>query len=159
VTALDVIVWAVDPEHNTLESAADYLIDFASEYLAHSRIAFRFDIPVALPSIVLDGRSRHDLLLAVKETLNNIVRHGEATEVEFRMTCAEDQFNIIISDNGKGFDTKARHGGNGLKNLPVRLSKFDGRYRVESLMGKGTVVTIEMRLSRRPEELLAKGDS
>jgi signal transduction histidine kinase len=110
VTALDIIVWAVDPKDNSLESVADYLSDFASEYLSHSEVACRFDIPIAMPSIVLDGRLRHALLLAVKETLNNIERHAHATEVEFRMTFAEDRLEIVISDNGKGFDAKTKRG-------------------------------------------------
>src|ERR1035437_7522384 len=58
VTALDVIVWAVDPKDNSLESVADYLGDFAGEYLAHSGITCRFDIPVALPPIVLEEIGR-----------------------------------------------------------------------------------------------------
>jgi signal transduction histidine kinase len=146
VTALDVIVWAVDPKDNSLESVADYVGDFASEYLSHSGITCRFDIPVALPSIVLDGRLRHGLLLAVKETLNNVERHAQATEVEFRMAVAEDLLEIVISDNGRGFDATKQHDGNGLKNLPLRLSKLGGRYAVGSEVGKGTVVTIAIRL-------------
>jgi signal transduction histidine kinase len=148
VTALDVIVWAVDPKDNSLESVADYLGDFVSEYLSHSGIICRFDIPVALPSIVLEGRLRYGLLLAVKETLNNVERHARATEVEFRMICAEGHLHIIIADNGKGFDTQKRHGGNGLKNLPLRLAKLGGRYNVESSIEKGTVVTIGLCLSQ-----------
>lgn len=147
VTNLDIIVWAVDSERNSLESATDYLIDFVSECLSHHEIVCRFDIPVTLPSVMLDGRLRHDLLLAVKETLNNIVRHSQATEVVFRMTFSEDQLNISISDNGKGFDTKEKHGGNGLKNLPLRLSKIGGRYSIESFIGKGTNVSIELHVS------------
>ena len=155
VTALDIIVWAVDPKDNSLESVADYLSDFASEYLSHSGIICRFDIPVTLPTIVLDGRLRHGLLLAVKETLNNVERHAQATEVQFQMTLAEDQLEIVISDNGKGFDTKTRHRGNGLKNLPLRLSKLGGRYRIESSTGNGTIVTIGLRLSPRTETMPA----
>ena len=155
VTALDVIVWAVDPKDNSLESVADYLGDFAGEYLSHSGIACRFDIPVALPPIVLEGRLRHGLLLAVKETLNNVERHAQATEVEFRMAIVEDQLEIVISDNGKGFDTRTKHRGNGLKNLPLRLSKLGGRYTVESSLGNGTVVTIGLRISPPPETAAA----
>jgi signal transduction histidine kinase len=151
VTALDVIVWAVDPEQNSLESAADYLSDFASDYLSDSGIVCRFDIPVALPLIVLDGHLRHELLLAVKETLNNVVRHAQATEVEFRMAFAEDQLQIIISDNGKGFEAQKKQGGNGLKNLPLRLSKLGGRYSIESSVGKGTTITIGLCVSPRTE--------
>ncbi len=159
VTALDVIVWAIDPKDNSLESVADYLGDFASEYLSHSGIACRFDIPVALPSIVLEGRLRHGLLLAVKETLNNVERHAQATEVQFRMTFAEDQLEIVISDNGRGFDTKTKRRGNGLKNLPLRLSKLGGRYGIESSLGNGTIVTIGLRLSLRTETIPASGQS
>jgi signal transduction histidine kinase len=151
LTALDTIVWAVDPEDNSLESVADYLSDFANDYLYHSGIACRFDIPVALPAIVLNGRLRQDLLLAVKETLNNVERHAGATEVEFRMTYAEDYIHIIISDNGKGFEPSHTHGGKGLKNLARRLSTLGGRYSIESSTGKGTVVTIGLRLSERGE--------
>jgi signal transduction histidine kinase len=139
----------VDPEDNSLESVADYLSDFASEYLSHSRITCRFDVPVALPSIMLDGRLRHDLLLAVKETLNNVERHAQATEVKFRMAFSDNQLQIVISDNGKGFDANKKHGGNGLKNLSLRLSKLGGQYVVESSIGKGTLVTIELHLLPR----------
>jgi signal transduction histidine kinase len=134
---------------------ADYLSDFASEYLSHSEVTCRFDIPVAMPSIVLDGRLRHALLLAVKETLNNIERHAHATEVEFRMTFAEDQLEIVISDNGKGFDAKTKRGGNGLKNLSLRLSQLGGRYGLESSMGKGTIVTIGLRVLSRTDKMPA----
>jgi signal transduction histidine kinase len=155
VSALDIIVWAVDPEDNTLESVADYLSDFTSDYLAHSGIACRFDIPVALPTIILNGRLRHDLLLAVKETLNNIERHAQATEVAFRITFADDQLQLVISDNGKGFETKQKHWGKGLKNLSIRLSKLGGRYTIESSPGKGTIVTIGLRFSLLKETIPA----
>lgn len=157
VSSLDTIVWAVDPEHNSIESVADYLSDFAGEYLSHSGIACRFDVPVALPAIALDGRSRHNLLLAIKETLNNIVRHSHATEVNFRMSCAEDLLQIIISENGIGFNPKASYCGNGLKNLPLRLSKLGGRYSVESAVGKGTIVTVGLRLSSRTDKVSVSG--
>jgi signal transduction histidine kinase len=157
VTALDIIVWTIDPKDNSLESVADYLSDFASEYLSHSGITCRFDIPIAMPSIVVDGRLRYDLVLAVKETLNNIVRHAQATEVEFQMAFEEDQLQITISDNGKGFASKRPPGGNGLKNLPLRLSKLGGQYDIESLIGKGTIVTIRLRLSQRTETVPANG--
>jgi signal transduction histidine kinase len=158
VSALDGIVWAVNPEDNSLQSVADYLSDFASDYLSHSGIACRFDIPVALPSTVLDGRLRHDLLLAVKESLNNIVRHARATEVEFRIAVADDQFEIVISDNGTGFDSKLPGAGNGLRNLQLRLSKLGGGYEVESAPGKGTKVRIRFRLSV-PTESVTSGQS
>src|SRR5262249_27165106 len=104
IAALDVIVWAVDPEDNSLQSVADYLSGFAGEYLSASGTACRFKIPVTFPDVTLNGRVRHGLLMAVKETLNNIVRHSDATEVVFSMGVAGDDLEIVIADNGKGFD-------------------------------------------------------
>jgi signal transduction histidine kinase len=145
IAALDVIVWAVDPEDNSLQSLGDYLAGYAEEFFSHTNISCRFKIPVAFPQITLDGRARHDLLLAVKETLNNIVRHAEATEVEFCMMVAGGNLEIAITDNGKGFEGSGD--GHGLKNLSSRLVQLGGACTVESSIGGGTAVEIHLPLA------------
>lgn len=151
IAALDVIVWAVDPEANSLQSLADYLSGYADEYLAHSGIACRFKIPASLPSVTLDGRIRHDLFLAVKETLHNVVRHSQATEVEFQLTVGEGAIDISISDNGAGFKVEGMKDGHGLKNISGRLNKIGGRCQMESLAGVGTKVSISLPLPATKE--------
>ncbi|HWI56476.1 MAG TPA: ATP-binding protein, partial [Bacillota bacterium] len=146
IAALDVIVWAVDPEDNSLQSLADYLSGFAGEYLSHSNVACRFKIPVTFPPVMLEGRVRHDLFLAVKETLNNVVCHANASEVEFGIAVAESALEIVIADNGKGFDASVPSEGNGLKNLRGRLAKLGGRCVVESHPGGGTNMSIRLPL-------------
>lgn len=144
ISALDVIVWAVDPEDNSLQSLADYLGGYVGEYLSASGITCRFKIPVVFPPIMLDGRIRHDLLLAVKETLNNIVRHANATEVEFGIAAAAGVLEIVVADNGSGFDAATVKYGNGLENLSARLAKCGGSCLVESHIGAGTTVKIRL---------------
>jgi len=144
IAALDVIVWAVDPEDNSLQSLADYMTGHTEEFFSHTNISCRFKVPVTFPQITLDGRTRHDLLMAVKEALNNIVRHAEATEVEFRMAVVKSDLEIEIADNGKGFE--GSRDGHGLKNLPARLLKLGGACVVESLVGGGTTVKIHLPL-------------
>jgi signal transduction histidine kinase len=151
ISALDVIVWAVDPEDNSLQSLADYLASFVSEYLSNSGISCRFKIPVSVPPVMLEGRVRHDLLLAVKETLNNIVRHSGASEVEFRLATTEDVLEIVVVDNGTGFDTGTVKAGHGLENLSSRLKKLGGAYEVTSHTGTGTTVKILLPLSEKVE--------
>ena len=144
IAALDVIVWAVDPEDNSLQSLADYMTGHAEDFFSHMDISCRFKVPVAFPDMNLDGRVRHDLLMAVKEALNNVVRHAEATEVEFGMSVDDDALAIDIADNGKGFDGGGE--GHGLKNLPARLLKLGGTCKVESRIGGGTTVKIRLPL-------------
>jgi len=150
IVALDGIVWAVDPGDNSLQSLADYLSGYTREYLVNSDIACRFKIPITLPDVKLDGETRHELLLVVKEILNNIVCHAEATEVEFQMNLVDDILEITIADNGRGFDTATEADGHGLKNLPARLKKVGGSCRVESLSAIGTTVCIQLPLPAAP---------
>lgn len=156
ISALDVIVWAVDPEDNSLQSLADYLSGYTDEFFSHTNIACRFKVPVSFPAITLEGRVRHDLLLAVKEALNNVVRHADATEVEFAMAMAGDALEIDISDNGKGIPTPTQGSGHGLKNLSARLQKLGGDCRLESRDGGGTLVRIRLPLATSGE-LTSKG--
>lgn len=144
IAALDVIVWAVDPEDNSLQSLADYMTGHAEDFFSHTNIACRFRVPVAFPPMNLEGRMRHDLLMAVKEALNNVVRHSEAAEVEFRMSVDENVLAIDIADNGKGFEGDGQ--GHGLKNLPMRLVKLGGTCVVESHIGGGTTVKLRLPL-------------
>jgi signal transduction histidine kinase len=146
IAALDVIVWAVDPEDNSLQSLADYLSGFAGEYLSHSDLVCRFNIPVTLPPAMLEGRVRHELFLAVKETLNNVVRHAQASEVELGLAVEQGALEIVITDNGKGFNTAAPSDGNGLKNLQSRLAKLGGSCAIESRAGHGTTVRLRLPL-------------
>jgi signal transduction histidine kinase len=147
VAALDVIVWAVDPEDNSLQSLADYLTGYTREYLSNSSIPCRFKVPVAFPDVKLDGQIRHELLMVVKETLNNIARHAAATEVEFQLSFADNTLEICIGDNGKGFDPDAEAGGHGLKNHLARLTKIGGSCRIESRPGSGTIVRLRLPVS------------
>jgi len=146
VAALDVIVWAVDPEDNSLQSLADYLSAYAGEYLSSTNIACRFKVPISFPPVTLDGRVRHELLMTIKETLNNIVRHAKATEVEFGMTVSDNKLDIVIIDNGKGIQSTTEHEGHGLKNLSARMKLLGGSYRAELRGSGGTIVTVSLSL-------------
>jgi signal transduction histidine kinase len=147
IAALDVIVWAVDPEDNSLQSLADYLTGYTTEYFTHTQIACRFKVPVSLPPITLEGRVRHDLLMTVKEALNNVVRHAEATELEFRLDVVDGSLEIDIADNGKGVEPAAQSSGHGLKNLSARLRSLGGQCTVEPRTSGGTIVKIRLPLA------------
>jgi signal transduction histidine kinase len=82
----------------------------------------------------------------VKETLNNVVRHAEATEVEFRMAVANTVLEIEVADNGKGFAGLPEKDRHGLKNLPARLKQIGGDCVIESRLGGGTTVKFRLPL-------------
>jgi len=149
VHALDEIVWAVDPQRDTLASVARYLASYAEEYLAGLNVACRVQIPNSFPEQAVSGEVRHNLFLAVKEALNNAVRHGNATEIGFRVRVLEDRLQISISDNGSGFDMSGRSNGHGLLNLRNRLENLRGQCGVNSSPGGGTTVSLQLPLAPR----------
>ena len=146
VHALDEIVWAVDPQRDTLASVARYLASYAEEYLEGLNVACRVQIPNSFPDQVVSGQVRHNLFLAVKEALNNAVRHGGATEIGFRVRVLDDRLQISITDNGSGFDLPGRPNGHGLSNLRSRLENLNGQCELSSAPGSGTTVLLQLPL-------------
>jgi len=146
VNALDVIVWAVNPRENTLQSLADYLASFADEFLHASGIACRLNLPVSFPAVTLDGRTRHDLFLATKEALNNAVRHARATEVELSLALEQGMLLITVKDNGSGFAPGTKGSAHGLGNIQGRLAKLCGQCHIDSTLGGGTIVALQLAL-------------
>jgi signal transduction histidine kinase/ligand-binding sensor domain-containing protein len=157
--AMDEIVWAVNPQHDTLDSLATYLGKFVQDFLESAGVRCRLDMPLQLPNWRLDAELRHNVYLALKESLNNILRHAGATEVRVSLTLGERAFTIVVEDNGKGFVIEQNGGTsapgrtphrNGLANMKQRLAEIGGRFEITSVPGQGTCVKFNVLLSPRP---------
>lgn len=145
VSALDVIVWAVDPQANNLQSMVDYVAGYVTEFLDASGIECRYRIPAELPEVMLDGRTRHELFLAVKEALNNVVRHAQATAMEFVVSAEAGALKIEIVDDGRGFDISGVSSeGHGVVNMQKRLVALGGRCHIQTKPGAGTRIEISL---------------
>ena len=101
--AMDEIVWAVNPRHDRLDSLASYLSRFAYEYLSAAEIRCRLDFPLHLPTLPVTAEVRHNLFLAFKEALHNIVKHAAANEVRVELKLEAAQLTLQVADNGRGF--------------------------------------------------------
>lgn len=145
--SLDEIVWAVNPEHDTLEGLVEYLSQFADDFLEDTPIRSHLKLPERLPDCTIPAEARHQFFLAFKEAIHNAVKHGAASEIEIEVTARPGHFQIILADNGAGFDpASARAGGHGLKNMRQRLERVGGRFDLSSQPGRGTRVTLAIRL-------------
>jgi signal transduction histidine kinase len=144
--AMDEIVWAVDPKHDTLESLVSYLAIVVKEVFAGANIRCRLDFPRRLPAWPLTVEVRHDLFLAFKEGLHNALKHSGATEVQIRFVLDKEMFKVMIQDNGCGFEmspaTPAPAGRNGLSNMRQRLAEINGDCEIQSGPEQGTTVTL-----------------
>jgi signal transduction histidine kinase/ligand-binding sensor domain-containing protein len=155
--AMDEIVWAVNPRHDTLEGLASYLEKFAQDLLATAGIRCRLDMPLQFQEWRLTAEVRHNLFLAFKEALHNVVKHSAASEVHIRLTPQTAAFELAIEDDGRGFtpgtggknqpdDSVRISSGNGLENMTRRLAEIHGRCDIQSVPGQGTKVIFTVPL-------------
>jgi signal transduction histidine kinase/ligand-binding sensor domain-containing protein len=81
----------------------------------------------------------------VQESLNNVIKHAEATRVAVKIKRTENQVLITIEDNGKGFDPENVSSGHGLFGLKERALLLNGELLIDSKIGKGTKLTLELQ--------------
>lgn len=159
IRAMDEIVWAVNPKHDTLDSLATYLTKFAQDFLAPAAIRCRSRVPMEFNDRPLTSEVRHNLFLALKEALQNVVKHAQASEVRLSLELEDAAFQVCVADNGKGFvsDTPVPApvpggerilGGNGLHNMRQRLEQIGGRCEIHSAPGQGTKVIFRIEMKR-----------
>jgi signal transduction histidine kinase len=145
VTALDEIVWAMNPTHDSLASMVSYFSLYAERFLGLANIAWRLEGPLKPDDHAVDSRHRHQLFLAFKEALTNVVRHSGATEVRLNIQVEKGQVRLSIADNGRGWAEVGQSDGmDGVANMRARMEKLGGRFAVDSKAGQGTIVRFDL---------------
>jgi signal transduction histidine kinase len=141
IQSLDEIVWAINPKHDSLESFANYLVQFTHEHTTLAGVRCILDVPTVLPPMHLGVEVRHGLVLATREALQNVVTHSGATAVQVGLRLADDRLIVEIADNGSGFDPETVPAdANGLANMRRRLDELGGTMELSARSGGGTTI-------------------
>ena len=127
------LIDAVEQFCTSMQASADFEIDF-QHYNINERLPQRFE------------------LLAyriIQELLNNIIKYAEAKEVLVQLAKNENHLSITIEDDGKGFDVSVikNKDGIGLQSMQKRIELLSGKMDIDSAIGKGTSVNIELPIS------------
>lgn len=139
------IIWAMNSENDQLENLLYHLQDYSEDYLADNSLDCRYHLPAGIPDMEISGERRRNILLTVKETLHNIVKHAGARQVSIDITVT-DRLSIRIQDDGSGIDfDRIRRGGNGLKNMQKRMQAMGGDFHIFN--EHGTVVQLNVPLN------------
>lgn len=140
------IVWAIQPNNDDTTNLLDKIQSFANELLSSRNIIFRFEYPDHFHSFPIPMEVRRNIYLIFKETINNIIKHSQATTVDMMVSLEQKEISISISDNGVGFDKQFPAQGNGLRNLQDRAEEIGGRLLIKSQPDKGTCISLHCRL-------------
>jgi ligand-binding sensor domain-containing protein/signal transduction histidine kinase len=141
--ALDEIVWTINPSNDTLDGLMNYICKYAQEYFALAGLRYRLEVPARLPSLPISPELRHNVFLATKEAVHNVVKHAHASSAWLRLRLDSDQFILEIEDNGCGIPSESeKKGRNGLRNMRKRLEEVGGHFETAPGAEGGTLVRL-----------------
>jgi ligand-binding sensor domain-containing protein/signal transduction histidine kinase len=156
--SLDEIVWAVNPQNDTLEHVVSYIGHYAQEFFQETGIECKVNISGEVPAYPLSSQMRHNLLLAVHEAFTNVLKHSRATQVDVFIAHNAFAFEIAVADNGNGFNSSGPSpgsnsvAGDGLRNMKQRLADIGGRCSITSETGRGVTIQFLLPLKKLQEQ-------
>ncbi len=109
-------------------------------------------IQIEVRAYGLENRLQSSLELTlfriVQELITNIIKHADATHAIIHFTNHKDSLNIMVEDDGKGFDIAniSKSKGMGIRSIEKRVEFLGGTMTVESILGKGTSIIIDIPL-------------
>lgn len=150
VTALSETIWTVNPKNDHLESLVGFLCRMITIQCKVSNMRCRIDA-LALPDHrKVQSDMRHHIVLAVKETLNNVIKHSGSEELYASIGFDAPILHITITDRGRGFvPDEIDELSNGIRNMQLRMSAVSGKVSIQSNPGDGTTVKYEIPIPKR----------
>jgi signal transduction histidine kinase len=150
LNSLDETVWVVNPRNDTLPNFIAYIGEFTVNFLRTAEVLCHVDLPASPPERPLSADVRHNLFLVIKETLNNVVRHAQASAAWLRVTVTDHALLVAVEDNGRGFSPGPdKPEADGLRNMRERMAQIGGQFHIESKPGEGTRVSLTFPWSAR----------
>ena len=146
VDRLNDIVWAVNPQQDTLEKLWQKLEDYAQEMCAVKNIQVNTCISSSVSEAKIGMEERKNIYLICKEAVNNAVKYSGCSNLDLLVTTNETGISFIVNDNGKGFEMSGIKLGNGLSNMTKRAESINARLMVKSQPGYGTRIELSSNL-------------
>lgn len=102
--------------------------------------------------VVADGYNERDvsfevqLYRIIQEFISNVIKHADANKMIIQLRDSQKALNVLLKDNGKGFDVNSKKRGMGLTNIDLRLKSMDASYKWKSSANKGSRLIISIPL-------------
>ena len=146
INNMNSLIWTMSPENDTLHNMIAYIRSYGIAYFEDAEINCQINIDENIPDTSVTGEKRRNIFLAIKEILNNIIKHSKATEVIVTLKKENNYLVLCIHDNGIGINTgDLRKFGNGLKNIKKRMEDMQLEFSIEN--NNGTLVIIKNKLN------------
>lgn len=142
ISALSETVWMLNPKNNQLEALVDFLCRLVSEICKLADIRCRIDAMSVTEDVTISHDFRHNVSLAVKEIVNNALKHSFATEIRLSIQLDNKHLKITVSDNGVGITREPEKTSLGLENINQRMALIHGTCSIHQPEHEGLTITL-----------------
>lgn len=140
------LIWALNPENTTLAGLVARIREHSYDYMEDCSIETVFNFPETVEAFTITKESHRNILMTVKECLNNIVKHSKATLVTINLNIENEQLIVIVKDNGTGFNPEVIKG-NGIGNMQSRMKQIGGKLKIVS-NNNGSEITLKIEYGK-----------
>lgn len=152
IDTMNEIIWSLSPSQDNLESLINYTRHFINSMFETTDIHYLLDIPEYIPNIMLTPDFRRNMFLIIKEIINNIIKHSNASNVSFSIILKENSLFFEAKDDGIGINKSQKPAekkiGFGLKNMMERSESIGAELNVDSTPNLGTTTRIKVALQK-----------
>ena len=127
ISIMNDIVWSIDSRNDNLESLVGRINNFAFDHCSQKDISLNFIKNIDNPNKPLKITFRQNIMLIAKEAINNAVKYSDCSELIVKIKNSKNGFELLIKDNGKGFDIENVRKGSGLKNMKMRAESINAK--------------------------------
>lgn len=150
IRALSENVWLLNPNNNQLEALVDFLCRLVGELCRLAEIRCRIDAAPMTENVPISHEFRHNISLAVKEAVNNALKHSKASEIRMNIAVDGPLLKITLADNGIGLSAEPGKTGVGLASIHQRMASLRGRCVMEPATHGGLKVLLEAPIHHHP---------
>jgi two-component system, NarL family, sensor kinase len=133
-----------------LNSGLIKALEFEAEQLAKTAL-YKIIFSATGSPVFLDTKTELVLFRIVQEALNNIIKHANATVIDINLHYTAALLAMQIKDDGKGFCIDENNTGTGLQNIKKRVGTLSGNLTINSTLGIGTEIKIEIPINENNE--------
>ena len=138
-------IWAMNRSSISIEDLQSRISNFINNAnLASQNVEFQFDNQISnAANLKFDAKKGMNLYRILQESINNAIKHAEASKIYVKLFKAEETLIFEIKDNGKGFNNEENSAGNGLKSMEKRAEEIGAKFEIQS-SEKGTKISLSL---------------
>jgi signal transduction histidine kinase len=141
------IVWAINPQNDTIEQMISRMKEFTAEILEPLNITYTFKEEGDFSAVKFDIKKRKDFYLLFKEAINNAAKYSHCHNLYINLRQDQQFLHLEVVDDGTGFNEQEVRNGNGLSNMRGRAASMQAGIQINTAAGKGTNIAVDVPIT------------